>query len=559
MIGDDYLHLRAQLGAAVFSLSSLANDLNADPQIFDSLHDLGGRLREPLLLVAIGDTGAGKSSLLNALFGRELCAVGEQAASEFRLFTFGPEASDHEHSGVIESRRNLGFLRDFQAMEASGIAAMTPEQLDALAHFLNAADAVLVVLSATNPWPASTWDSAHFLSKNWPHKIVFVLQQADQCSEEEVAATVGKVGQNVHEKLGMNRPIFAVSAKDALSGNHGVARLAAFIDEGITKGDLRPAQLRDTCEAAEKTLAQMASKAREAMSSLKKEGERLTQLQEKLHERKEESLRGVGGALWTLAQTFETAQKRGEELLQNRLSIFSTLKILFLGGRWEPGMREEVEVRLRESLGRQIGNAVDLLLGDLKNAWQDFRELLGESFAGESLQAPDFEKQRENLIQCIEAGLGPHLSADQLEIELPQLFGQMSAWLRLPLGFALTSALATVAAMLAQVTLMPLIGALTAASASFGLMMTAAKRNKMFAIFRETMVLKREAVLAPIEDHMRHSIEVFYKGLPATFELLQGFCETQGQIYAPLLDRVQQLEEMLGNLGNQLGAASKNT
>ena len=50
MIGDDHLQLRARLGAAVFSLTTLAHDLNAEPHVFDSLHTLGETLRELTLL-----------------------------------------------------------------------------------------------------------------------------------------------------------------------------------------------------------------------------------------------------------------------------------------------------------------------------------------------------------------------------------------------------------------------------------------------------------------------------------------------------------------------------
>src|SRR5439155_17014230 len=120
------------------------------------------------------------------------------------------------------------------------------------------------------------------------------------------------------------------------------------------------------CDEAGKILAGLSRKTREAMAGLNKENDRLAALQLKLDERKEQSLRQVAGALWTLAQTCETAQKRGEELLQRRLSFFSTLKLLFHGAEWEEGIRNEVEVRLREALGKQAGNSVDLLQGDLK-------------------------------------------------------------------------------------------------------------------------------------------------------------------------------------------------
>ena len=565
MIGDDFLHLRAQLGASIFSLTSLAHDLDADPQIFGALHDLGDGLREPLLLVALGDTGAGKSSLLNALFGRDFCQADGQAAGKIRLHTFDSETGDDGDGVFVECRRPHGFLRDFQVIDTPGTDALKPEHWAVLERYLPAADAVLLVLSVTNPWAATAWAAAESLAKQWPEKIVFVLQQADHRAAVEVAAVVRHVEQTVIEKLGINRPVFAVSAKDALlakttgtdkarllAGSR-IESLEAFLNKAISSGEAGTGRLRATLRAAGKTLTAVGRKTREAVLSLKKENDRLTALQHKLEDRKEQSLRGVGGALWTLAQTCETAQKRGEELLQQRLSIFSVLRQVFRGAHWEDGIRDEVEVRLREALGKQVGNSVDLLQSDLKNVWQELCDSLGKSFGHESFQAPDFTRQRENLIKCIEAGLEPHLSAQQLEIELPLLLHQMAAWLRAPLGFAFASGAATLAAVLAGITIAPLLGAATVAAAVFGMLMAAAKRNKLLAVFRETMIRKREAMLAPIEDHMRHSIDVFYKALPGTFELLQGFCLTQQKIYEPLFTRVQQLDGMFASIDRELG------
>ncbi len=569
MIGDDYLQLRAQLGAAIFSLSSLAHDLHAEPAIFDGLHELGDRLREPLLLVAVGDASADKSSLLDALFGRECFAGGEEPSRSARLFTFGPEASDHQESGFIECRRPHRFLHDIHALDFSATAAVPSEDWEKIAPFLTQADVVLIVLSVTNPWASATWEAATFLAQHWAGKMAFVLQHADQRSAVEIAAVIQHVEQKVREKLSLSRPVFAVSAKNALLAKttgadkerllagSGILGLEAFINEAFTHGDTSLQRLRETSQRAEKILAATGRKAREAMLALRMENDRLSALEHKLADRKEQSLRGVGGALWTLAQTCETAQKRGEELLQKRLSIFSTIKLLFQGAQWQDGIREEVEVRLREAMGKQIGNSVDLLQSDLKNVWRELHEWLGKSVGHESLPEPDFTVQRENLIRCIDVGLAPHFSAEQLDIELPHLLRQMAAWLRVPFGIAFSSGVAVVPATLAGLSITPMLGTGAVASAVLGLAMTTVKRNRLLAVYRETMISKREAMLAPIEDHLRHSIEVFFKSLPATFGLLRDFCLTQQQIYEPLLARAQQLDRMFGNMARELGAKSK--
>src|SRR2546430_271694 len=95
MIGDEYFQIRAQLGTAVFSLSTLAHDLNAEPDILQTLQGLGVSLREPFLFVVIGEVKAGKSSVLNALFGREFCRVDVLPATDkIYVFKYGDEERD---------------------------------------------------------------------------------------------------------------------------------------------------------------------------------------------------------------------------------------------------------------------------------------------------------------------------------------------------------------------------------------------------------------------------------------------------------------------------------
>ena len=57
---------------------------------------------------------------------------------------------------------------------------------------------------------------------------------------------------------------------------------------------------------------------------MRKDRERIAGLRTVLEDRKEQSLRQVGGVLWSLTQSYERMQKRGEELLQERLSWAET-------------------------------------------------------------------------------------------------------------------------------------------------------------------------------------------------------------------------------------------
>ncbi len=62
------------------------------PPRLDTLHGLLTDIREPLLFVVVGEVKAGKSSLLNALFGQEFARVDVLPATDrVYIFRYGDE------------------------------------------------------------------------------------------------------------------------------------------------------------------------------------------------------------------------------------------------------------------------------------------------------------------------------------------------------------------------------------------------------------------------------------------------------------------------------------
>jgi hypothetical protein len=60
MIGDQYLQVRGELGQALSTLTTLAQDLRAPEEMQTTLQNLQHSLREPFLFVVAGEVKAGK-------------------------------------------------------------------------------------------------------------------------------------------------------------------------------------------------------------------------------------------------------------------------------------------------------------------------------------------------------------------------------------------------------------------------------------------------------------------------------------------------------------------
>jgi small GTP-binding protein len=571
MIGEDYLQARAQLGTALYALSSLAHDLQAAPETIDTLQGLNTSLREPFLFVVMGEVKAGKSTVLNALFGREFCRADVLPATErIYLFKYATEPRDlaiNEH--LTECYRPNNFLRDFNIVDTPGTNTIVAEHQRIAEEFVPMADLVLFVFSITNPWGASAWTFLDFIHTRWKKNVIFILQQSDLRSAEEVETVKKHLEQTAREKLGSCPPIFAVSAKTAFQAKTGdpaqrdallkqshFDELETYIGQTIAGGESGAGKLRSVCQSALVIVRELAEKAKGAFATIQKDNDRIQQLGGVLEERKEQSLRQVGGVLWSLAQNFERTQKKSEELLADRLSWGRTLQLVFRKQKWHTEFQESIDQQLRDTLKRQIANSIELLETDLKGVWQQLHESIQKTFAAEvpaPPAPPDFINERDQLLKRIELTLIERMSGRAIEDQMTRMFDDAAAWMRLPAGIAVAGGAATIAAALAHLAIIGITGSVAGIAVVSGAAVAVFKRNRILGEFRKQMADKREEILSPVEDHLRHAIGLFYQELGATFQPLQAFCAAQRKIYEPVLTRLKQLDDTFGKQASELG------
>lgn len=565
MIADAYLQSRAELAATLGTLTSLAQDLRAPAETQETLQSLQGSLREPFLFVVVGEVKAGKSSLLNATFGRDFCRVDVLPATDkVYVFKYGEEdRTVHVSDRLAECYRDAPFLKDFNIVDTPGTNTIVAEHQTITEQFLPLADLVIFVFSATNPWAASAWDFLKLISKKWLKRVVFVLQQADLRDPEEIAAIQKHLEQTMMERIGQSCPIFPVSAKKAFKAKTsgldeaarqaalaetGFDKLEAYINDEVAQGEARMSKLRSVCQTAQVILRDLGGKVREAMEVVERDTHRLAELDHSMIARKDQSTRQLGGVVWTLSQSYDRAQKRGEELLLEKLTLGNTFKLIMGKGDWRYDFQKRMEDQLRETLQRQTKNSLELLEEDLRAVWQQLHDQLRRNFSDAQTglgTLPDFLKRRDELLRKIELTLLEKGTSQQVEQQMGKLFEETANWLRVPAGVAAVGGVATIIAILVHSAVFDVTGTVAGVAAATGTAIAVMKRKKILAEFARQMTDKRDATLSGIEDHLRHSIDRFYQELSAMFQPLQSFCTAQRMLYEPMLKRLQEVEETL--------------
>jgi GTPase SAR1 family protein len=236
MIGDDYFELRSRIGTDLLALAAALRESGGDAESAAIIDNLIASLKEPFVFVVVGEVNVGKSTFLNALFGQDFSRTGVMPTTgKILFFRHGPEHSVVPVTPTLdEVYAPVDFLRDFHIVDTPGTNSVENEHQMITERFVPIADLVIFVFSAMNPWGASAWQFLEKVHREWMRHVVFVLQQSDLRSPEEIQVITDYMGQLTRQRFGRDFPLFAVSAKKAfLARSSGLDRDRLLQDSGF--------------------------------------------------------------------------------------------------------------------------------------------------------------------------------------------------------------------------------------------------------------------------------------------------------------------------------------
>jgi small GTP-binding protein len=523
--------------------------------------------------VVVGEVKAGKSSLLNALFGRDFCRVDVLPATDrIHVFKYGEEAKDVPIGpSLVERYQPIDFLRDFNIVDTPGTNTIVAEHQEITERFVPQADLIVFVFSVVNPWGASAWEFLALLQKKWLKNVIFVLQQMDLRDPAEVEAVSQHLRQTAMQRLGQAVPTFAVSAKKAWLARTGpadndrlwaesqFAPLEAHINGLIAGQEVGRSKLRSVCQTGQVMLRDLSEQARNSERVIAGDRERLARVQATVAQLKQRSYLQVEGFLRGVDTAYARCQQEGEHRLQQKLGFVNSIKLAFVRNQqWQIDFQREMETMLRAAITKQMDRALTLLEGELKGVWGQLHDTLQANFDPEARRHlksgnAEFSDQRTRLLERIEVATIENMSDNEVEKQLRTLFSETASWVRVPVGAVAAGGIATViAAHMAAVALADFTGVLALTTAVIGGVISWGKRRKVVPSYRAHMSAKQEELTQAIGDLMRQAIDVFYQKLGQVYLPLETFCHVQGERYRPLLEQVGTLEKSFEKIAGQL-------
>ncbi|HEV7919192.1 MAG TPA: dynamin family protein [Thermoanaerobaculia bacterium] len=176
--------------------------------------ELLATLEDLFTIVIVGEFNAGKSSLINALFGVKLRAEGPIPVDDrISILRFGEQQSQKTLSDfVVEQFYPIDFLRNITLVDTPGTNSIVQRHQEITEDFVPRADLVLFVTSLDRPLSESERRFLEYI-REWGKKVVFVLNKIDTKSEEEIGQVIDYLRSNTRTIFGFDPVIYPVSTK----------------------------------------------------------------------------------------------------------------------------------------------------------------------------------------------------------------------------------------------------------------------------------------------------------------------------------------------------------
>ncbi len=361
MFGERYFATRERLSDVMRGVADLAVETKTELGDRLPLSELENGLGAPFLFVICGEVNAGKSTLINGLFGRDLCRVNILPETDRVLwYQFGSPARDVEVTPMLEERfRPIGFLRDFNLIDTPGTNSIVQGHQDITARFLPSADLILFVFPVTNPWGAATWNFISQLTPESLKRVAFIIQQADQREPIDITVIRGHMADLSMKRIGHVPPIFAVSGKTAYEAKRsipfaldrfnasGYPELESFISKQVCQSPERKSVLETWRSQAASALRAVEDHIEDQTHALNTQSRFLDTIEREIDDIRERFVVRLPRHLTGVAEVFETEAIWVSKRLHRRLGVFPSFIRLFTGDRTGPEMETVFIERLQ--------------------------------------------------------------------------------------------------------------------------------------------------------------------------------------------------------------------
>lgn len=561
--------LQIQLGEAVKQQHQLATEVQ-DESLGLIVSELRETLSEPFLFVIVGEVKAGKSSFINALLatGEEVVAVAPDPCTDtIQQVLYGDTAQTIEVNPYLKKiYQPVDILKQISVVDTPGTNTISDHHQEITERFVPRSDLIVFVFEAKNPYRQSAWEFFDFIHEEWRKKIIFVLQQADLMSPEDLAINVEGVRKQAVKK-GLTTPqVFAVSAKLEQEGQpeiSGFRELNKYIREHITGKNAYKLKLQSSLETASTIQDRIKGKIGLMETQLKKDRDFRADIMHTLRDQEERSNRQVDTLIDSLLAEYDRVTTKAYRDLNQGLNVVKltgrSFRSMFnkqespkvwlegLAKTLESDLSKGFQQKLQEGIEEiadsisQMAKIINLKIQNNQAVLRGGDDIFGEISDRRRAVLRDLQDDFQKFMHRTENFVGE------------ELFPQASSFSP---NIAAGGGIAVIGAVLAAVTQMTVLdvtgGILSAVGLLFAGGTIVLKRGRILRGFDQEIKESREELQHELDTKLKAYVAHIRQKIDQNFTEFDAVLEAETQHLQGIADRYEGIQGALEGIGEHL-------
>ncbi len=524
---------RARLEEIIKNLHELTVRIGHE-DMAKTVSELRNRIFEPFMFVIVGEVKAGKSSFINALLatGEEIAKAAPQPMTDtIQQIIYGEERREITVNPYLKKIfLPVEILREIAIVDTPGTNTIVEHHQEITEQFIPASDLIVFVFEAKNPYRQSAWDFFKYIHADWRKKAIFVLQQKDLASDNELAVNLQGVAEKARTE-GIETPeVFAVSAKAEQEGDaaSGFAALRKYIADNITGGRAPALKLNNSVITAQTINERIAAGLELRRDQFAADTRFRADIHSTLSDQVAQSNKQVDLMVENLLMSYDkiTSEKLAE--LREGLSMIGLLRRSLAStfgstpdaktwlGDLASGLEEDLNTRLRARLNenvvdlaesiQQMVKVIDLKIRTSQTILSNDHELFS-----------DIAERRENVLRDLQDQFNRFVSNAESFTD-KDLFADRE---NLAPNLAAGSGMAALGVILMALSTLPVLdvtgGVLTTVGVLFAGFSTRGKRKRIVDGFANETQAGRQRLATELDDKLKSYITTLRNRIEANF------------------------------------------
>ena len=533
LLNADLQARRARLEEIIKNLHELTLRIGND-EMAQTVSDLRNRIFEPFMFVIVGEVKAGKSSFINALLatGQEITKAAPQPMTDtIQQIIYGEEQREVSVNKYLKKIfLPVEILREIAIVDTPGTNTIVEHHQEITEQFIPASDLIVFVFEAKNPYRQSAWDFFKYIHGDWRKKIIFVLQQKDLASAEELRVNLEGVADKAR-KEGIEEPqVFAVSAKaeDEGATDSGYGPLRDYIAQNITGGKAPALKLNNSVITAQTINDRISNGLLIRRRQFEADTFFREDIQQTLAEQSAQSNKQVDLMIENLLNTYDNITRSKLEELEGGLNIFSLLRRSLastfgntpdaktwlgnLAGDLEKDLNEKLHARLNDNVVdlaesiQQMIKVIDLKIRSSETILKNDHSLFS-----------DIAERRENILRDLQDQFNRFVSKTENFTDESLFDDRKNLTPNLAAGGGI-AALGVILMALSTASVFDISGGiLTTIGVLFAGFSTRGKRRRIVEGFATEIELGRGKLASELEDKLKAYISTLSRKIEANF------------------------------------------